>query len=134
MSERQYPVRRAFVVQFATTARANAIVPRDVLRTIDYILANLAQPIALADLVRASGVAGRTLLKHFRDCKGASPMRYVRDLRLQRVRDELLSGKARTVNQTALRWGFTHLGRFAAEYRRRFGEYPTATRARAKSA
>ena len=48
-----------------------------------------ASPITLADLVRESGVAGRTLIKHFRDFKGVPPMRYLRDLRLKRVRAEL---------------------------------------------
>jgi AraC-like DNA-binding protein len=31
------------------------------------------------------------------------------------------------VSEIALRWGFGHFGRFAAEYRRRFGESPSQT-------
>jgi transcriptional regulator GlxA family with amidase domain len=70
------------------------------------------------------------LLQHFRDFYGVSPMRYLRNHRLQRVRDELLSETAGQVSEIASRWGFAHLGRFAAEYRRRFGECPSVTRAR----
>jgi AraC-like DNA-binding protein len=109
-----------------------AIAPRDVGRVVDYMHANLASAITLADLVRESGVAGRTLIKHFRDFKGTPPMRYLRELRLKRARAELESGKARRVHDSALRWGFVHAGRFSVEYRKRFGESPSATLARAR--
>jgi AraC-like DNA-binding protein len=111
--------------------RERPIAPRDVRRALDYIRENLAEPIALADLVAVSGVAGRTLIKHFADFNGVSPMRYVRNLRLERVRDELAIGAAESVTHAALRWGFGHAGRFSVEYRRRFGESPSVTLARA---
>jgi transcriptional regulator GlxA family with amidase domain len=101
-----------------------------VARAVDYIHENLGEPITLADLVRESGVAGRTLLKHFHDFKGVSPMRYLRNLRLKRVRDELEDGTGIRVSESALRWGFLHAGRFSIEYRKRFGESPSATLAR----
>ena len=34
---------------------------------------------------------------------------------------------SRSVSAAALRWGFAHLGRFSAEYRRAFGECPAQT-------
>lgn len=54
-------------------------------------------------------------------------MHYLRDLRLQRVRDELLSGSGSPVASVALRWGFEHMGRFATQYRQAFGETPSQT-------
>lgn len=113
--------------------RQRRALPRDVRRAVEYIHEHAAQPITLGDLVRASGVPGRTLLKHFRDSYGVSPVRYLRNHRLSRVREELAGGEAAPVSHTALRWGFAHLGRFAAAYRRRFGESPSATRARGRS-
>jgi AraC-like DNA-binding protein len=38
-----------------------------------------------------------------------------------------------TVGDVAMRHGFTHLGRFSVEYRRRFGEAPSATLARRRA-
>jgi len=32
-----------------------------------------------------------------------------------------------TVAEVAYRWGFTHLGRFAHDYRARYGEAPSTT-------
>jgi AraC-like DNA-binding protein len=60
-------------------------------------------------------------------------MRYVRDLRMQRVRAELACGTVKCVAECALRWGFAHPGRFSIEYRRRFGESPSSTLARARA-
>ncbi len=116
----------------ALRARRAGIAPRDVGRVVDYMHANLAAPITLPDLVRESGVAGRTLIKHFRDFKGVPPMRYLRDLRLKRARSELQSGRIGHVQDSAQRWGFAHAGRFSIEYRRRFGESPSETLARAR--
>jgi AraC-like DNA-binding protein len=113
--------------------RSPCIASRDVRRATDFIHANLAQPITLADLVKVAGVAGRTLLKHFRDVHGLSPMRYVRNLRLERAREELAAGSPYPVGAVALSWGFAHAGRFALEYRSRFGESPSVTLARGRS-
>jgi len=104
---------------------------RDVRRAIDYIEGHLTAPITLADIATAAGVAGRVLFKHFRRCTGTSPMAYLRDARFQRVREALRKARPsdRIVDIAAL-WGFDHIGRFAIEYRRRFGEKPSATKAR----
>ena len=59
-------------------------------------------------------------------CEGVSPMRYLRNLRLDRVRDRLIAGDDQ-VTESALREGFTHLSRFAQDYSVRFGEQPSQT-------
>lgn len=104
------------------------VAPHGVKRAIDYMEAHLTQPLVLADIVAASGIPGRTLLQHFRDSRGTSPMRYARDARMVRVRQDLMRARdGDGVTEIALRWGFNHLGRFAVEYRRRFGESPSDT-------
>lgn len=103
--------------------------PANVKRAIDFIEAHLREPITLTDITRASGVPGRTLLQNFKDHRGTSPMRYLRDARFARVREELARAQD-SVTQVAMRWGFYHLGRFAVDYRKRFGETPSQTRAR----
>ena len=55
---------------------------------------------------------------------------YVKNRRLDRVRAELADAVPNSgvgVTDIATRWGFTHLGRFAAIYRARFGESPSET-------
>jgi transcriptional regulator GlxA family with amidase domain len=99
-------------------------------RAVAYIEANLRAPLTLEDIVRASGISGRGLFRHFRAALGVSPMAWLRDARFLRVREALRHAHRddRIVEIAAL-WGFDHMGRFAVEYRRRFGEKPSQTRA-----
>jgi AraC-like DNA-binding protein len=96
-------------------------------RAIEYIEAHFAERITLGDVARAAGRSARTVDAAFRDHVGVSPMTHVRNLRLDRVRAALLTSRHQT-SVLALNAGFTHLGRFAAAYRERFGELPSATR------
>jgi AraC-like DNA-binding protein len=108
--------------------RQSPISPRDIKRAVDYMESNLDRPITLLDIVEVSGVSGRTLFKHFRDWRGVSPMRYLRNARFQRARDQLKGAEpGATVTEIAMGLGFSHMGRFAVEYRRRFGESPSET-------
>jgi transcriptional regulator GlxA family with amidase domain len=110
------------------------VVPRDVKRAIAFMEAMLSAAIQLSDVVAASGVAGRTLFKHFRDFKGTTPRRYLRDARLDRVRQALLqAADGETVTSLARRGGFNHMGRLSIDYRRRFGESPSETLWRGRS-
>lgn len=104
------------------------LAPVNVRRALDFIESNLQAPITLADITEASGVPGRTLLQHFRYHRGTSPIRYMRDARFARAREALMNAsKGESVTQIAMTWGFYHLGRFAVEYRKRFGETPSQT-------
>jgi AraC-like DNA-binding protein len=88
----------------------------------------MGRKVRTADLVAASGVAERTLRKHFRDFVGVSPLSYLRHLRLAAVRDELTGGAdAVSITDVATRHGFTHLGSFSLDHRRLFGELPSGT-------
>jgi AraC-like DNA-binding protein len=93
-------------------------------------LANPDQPLNIAALCHLLGVSERTLRKAFRITYGLSPCRHLRMLRLLRVRQALLSPsscQAPTVTEIATRFGFAELGRFSVEYRKVFGESPSAT-------
>lgn len=79
-------------------------------------------------LAEHGGVSVRTLFAGFRTYRSTTPMHYLRDLRLARVNEELRSGQVESVTDTAYKWGFAHLGRFAQEYKRRYGESPSETR------
>ena len=81
------------------------------------------------DLARLAGLSLRALEAGFERYVGQPPMAYVRRVRLDRARAQLLAGDAHSVNvsDVANRWGFSHLGRFSATYRATFGENPSAT-------
>ena len=88
----------------------------------------MTTPITLADMATASGVPERTLHDAFCKFEGVSPMRYLRNLRLDRIHTQLCAGGPDTsVTAIALGCGFSHLGRFAQAYAERFGERPSHT-------
>lgn len=103
--------------------------PYYVKRVEDFIHAYAGDALTLEDLVRVSGVSARSLFKGFRNFRGIGPMAYLKQVRLERARDELLAAEpgTATVTEVALRWGFVHLGNFAGDYARRFGETPSET-------
>jgi AraC-like DNA-binding protein len=105
-----------------------AIVPRQVHRVKEYLRAHAHEPVNATQLAEVAGCSLRSLYAGFQEFCGQSPMQYLRGLRLERVRSDLLSGCVSTsVSGVALRWGFGHLGRFSSEYKARFGEHPSET-------
>ncbi|MDR2186419.1 MAG: AraC family transcriptional regulator [Azonexus sp.] len=108
---------------------APPIAPCHVKRVEDYIRTHAREPLTIADLAAHAGVSVSALYTGFRDFRNTSPMAYLRNERLQFVHDELLhaSPETHTVADIASYWGFSHLSRFAAHYKRKFGESPSDT-------
>ena len=98
-------------------------------RVIDYLHNYAEQVPTLSELCNIAKLSERNLQYGFNDYLGITPIRYLRLVRLNGVkRDLLLShpNKNRIVD-IALNWGFIELGRFAGEYRQLFQELPSAT-------
>lgn len=110
------------------TRDAPSIAPYSVKRAETFIRENAARAVYLDDIARASEVPARTLLDSFRRFRQTTPMSYLRDVRLERVRNRLLDRSCtESVTAVATEEGFVHLGRFSREYACRFGERPSET-------
>jgi transcriptional regulator GlxA family with amidase domain len=57
---------------------------------------------------------------------GKTPRECLTEIRLAGVRAELVSDSACSVTDVALKWGFTHFGRFAAAFGQRYGVPPSS--------
>ncbi|WP_404402034.1 AraC family transcriptional regulator [Pelagibacterium halotolerans] len=107
--------------------------PRHVKRAIDFMHANIAEPLTSAQIAEDAGVSVRALEVGFRTFKDTTPMAYLRSIRLDAARDELaMPDNSSSIAEIAYRWGFTHLGRFSAVYREAYGELPSETAARCR--
>ena len=82
-----------------------------------------------AGIADRSGVSVRALQEGFARHVGVPPMTYVRRARLERAHGDLTAADPAhaTVAEIATRWGFTHLGRFATQYRCQYGTSPSET-------
>jgi AraC-like DNA-binding protein len=109
--------------------------PADLVLVLGWLRSHLSEPVQLQRLAEIGGVRPRTLETHFKMFLGTTPLGWVRRMRLARARQDLLREGARaTVTDIAFASGFSQLGRFAAQYRKAFGELPSATMQRAKNA
>lgn len=86
-------------------------------------------PVHISELCLALDVSRRTLHRAFHGMLGLGPVEYLRLVRLAEVRRLLTTGRPGTVSisQAALDAGFSDLGRFAAYYRKLYGEVPSQT-------
>ncbi|GEL26637.1 hypothetical protein PSU4_55910 [Pseudonocardia sulfidoxydans NBRC 16205] len=108
----------------AETVRRGRLQP-----VIDYMEQHADESLSPQELARVGCMSVRTLHATFQQELGESPMAYLRRIRLDHVRAELLRcdpAQTRVVD-VALRWGFIHQSRFAQQYKERFGELPRET-------
>lgn len=102
--------------------------PSALRKAVDLVADAPGRQYTITDLAKTSGVGVRQLQKLFHDNLDMSPAEYVRNVRLDGARRDLLSAETtQTVTDVAFRWGFNHLGRFAQHYERKFGETPSQT-------
>ncbi|QHC58900.1 AraC family transcriptional regulator [Rathayibacter sp. VKM Ac-2760] len=96
---------------------------------VEFVHESAHLPIGPVEIAAAAHLSVRGTQVAFRRLLGTTPLQYLRDVRLDRVRADLRLGDPRsaTVADVARRWGFGHLGRFAGAYTARFGEYPSTT-------
>jgi AraC-like DNA-binding protein len=111
--------------------QANSI--REMDAVLSYIDSRLCAPISLEDLARSAGMSVRALNILCHRHHGVPPMELLRNLRLDAVRARLLTDTSASITDTALTFGFGHLGRFSAYYHSRFQELPRDTQRRRES-
>lgn len=93
-----------------------------------YMRERIAEPVCIDEVCGALHVSRRYLEYAFIDAFGTSPSRYQRLMRLHEVRRRLkILGNATTVTNEATRLGFAHLGLFSVQYKKAFGQSPSAT-------
>jgi AraC-like DNA-binding protein len=98
-------------------------------RAIAFIDEHAARDISIADVAAAAHVTIRAVQIAFRRHYGTTPAGYLRRVRLERARQDLLAADPARESVTAVahRWGFASPGQFAAAYRQAYGVTPDQT-------
>jgi len=102
--------------------------PRAIQRAKSYMLEHLGESMPVAMVASHCGLSVRRLQALFQDECGQSPLQWLRTQRLQAVRQALSQAGSGRVGETAMRFGFNHLGEFSRAYRQAFSETPQQTR------
>lgn len=112
------------------TARRAAPLPKWRLRrALDFIEANLAQPIGLADVAASTGLTRMHFAAQFRSTTGYSPHAYLLRRRIEHAQ-MLLCSSALSVLDVALSCGFGSHAHFTTVFGRMVGEPPNSWRTR----
>jgi len=104
-------------------------------RALDYIHdhADADRPLRVTDICKIARVSERCLQNIFKQKLGMTPKNYLTGYKLYEAHRELWRAEPNLahVSDIANNWGFWHMGHFAADYRRMFGELPSDTLKRA---
>ncbi|WP_157374251.1 helix-turn-helix transcriptional regulator [Salipiger sp. CCB-MM3] len=97
----------------------------------DFMHGHYDEPLTVETIAMSVGASARSLQSAFRRVTGQTPWERLTAIRLEAVRHRLLSPQdTGNVTAVAMNSGFSHLGRFAALYRKTYGERPSETLAR----
>lgn len=106
-----------------------AIWPVYITKAQNYIRCNMTSSISPEDIANAANISTRTLFMGFQEYLNTTPMRYLKDMRLEQVRQTLnfAHPTGSSVTTIAMEYGFNHLGHFCTSYKEKFGELPHET-------
>ncbi|RLA64848.1 MAG: hypothetical protein DRQ78_05785 [Epsilonproteobacteria bacterium] len=95
----------------------------------DQVFHHMDGNISISSLSKQYKVSEQTLQNSFKSLFGFTPKKFLRQLKLNIVHQELQKNEPgqNTVSKIALKWGFKHMGRFSAYYTELFGENPSQT-------
>jgi AraC-like DNA-binding protein len=110
------------------TGRLDATAPR-LVKEAKQIFSERAESLTtVSDVAKELGVSLRSLQAGFRRSEQTTPFACLRKVRLEAARRILMQQPGEiSVMEVALRLGFTHAGRFGADYKAAFGETPVTT-------
>ncbi len=98
-------------------------------RAVRFLEDHASLPITVDDAAQAAGVPTRRLLRAFEAHapERLTPAGYLRRVRLDAARADLVAGRGATVREISLRWGFADPSAFSRSYKATYGETPGAT-------
>lgn len=96
---------------------------------IGWLLENYSSTVSLSDMAAVVGVSIRRMQEAVRSATGHTPTELLREIRLDAAHRALSAADAHvtTVAAVAHACGIAHVGRFAAQYRDRYGCSPSTT-------
>lgn len=89
------------------------------------MLNNLKESVTTPNICQEIGVSKRTLEYIFKDFYQTTPKAYLKQLRLNYLRQSILKNPQINITDLAEGLGFLHRGQLARDYQKLFGELPS---------
>ncbi|MEO1038425.1 MAG: AraC family transcriptional regulator [Pseudomonadota bacterium] len=96
-------------------------------RAIDFVRKNYSQTLPVSAIAREAGMSESSFHQKFRKITGATPLQYVKSLRLSEARNLLLLDDC-SVSSAAFTVGYESANQFSRDYSKRFGHPPSEAR------
>jgi transcriptional regulator GlxA family with amidase domain len=109
------------------SARGGGLAPFQLRRVLDYLHANLAADVGLAELAHLAGLSSKHFARAFKQSTGLPPHRWLMNQRLDMARDLLARGDL-GIAEVAVVCGFADQSHFTAACRKSVGVTPGAYR------
>ena len=94
-------------------------------RAMAFMRANATRPLSVQAVARQVGMSPSHFAHRFRALARVSPMRYLKQIRLQEARALMLAGRA-SVAEAAVRVGYESPSHFTRDFKSSFGAAPAA--------
>ena len=117
-----YARRPGYQSQFSPVLKAQAKAGAPFGKLVDWMAANLQQPLDVPQLAERVAMSERSFYRKFTATMGETPARFVEILRLDRVRQLLETG--RSLKEIASQTGFSGTAQLSRAFERRFGITP----------
>jgi AraC-like DNA-binding protein len=117
------------IVEGPRSPRSDEALPSAVRRALAHIEDNAHRSVSIDEIAGAARMSVRGLQTAFRRHLDTTPTAALKAARLSAAHAELVAADPGVASVAAIarRWGYQHLGRFAAEYRAQYGELPRDT-------
>ncbi len=94
-----------------------------------FLLNSLEESMTIQSIAEQFKVSDKTLESSFKSLLGITPKRFMRLLKLNKAHEDLQLADVQTTNvsDVAMKWGFSHFGRFAKNYKALFRVLPLET-------
>lgn len=104
------------------------ITNQDLFHATNFIRYFRSENFDMAKITKQTGIKDRTLRYKFLNSLNVSPKKFHMSLRLNEVMKALKKGNDKTIiSDIANIWGFWHMGQFAKDYKKFYGELPSET-------
>ena len=95
----------------------------------NFLLNSLEESMTIQSICEQFDVSDKTLQSAFKSLFGITPKHFMELLKLNHAHTDLKSSTTEDMNVSAvaMKWGFSHFGRFSERYRDLFGNFPSET-------
>ena len=95
----------------------------------------LMESVEIKSVAAELNISERQLYNAFKESYGITPKKFLQNLRLNAVKQELLDAKKGhiLIADVAYKFGFNHMSHFTSEYKKLFGTTPSATLSKKRS-